>query len=113
MYAFGLLFPFATNAIRGDRRAFPFGTHSDACMSLPCNFWSCFNGACFWRAVFQRIVRIFVAFSGGSEMHLFISSNSHPRISFEDVHLLLSRCNFFIEIGSSSFIPVSYGGGKI
>jgi len=67
-------------------------------------FLSCF---------FQSVVRIFVAFSDGNEMHLFIPSKSQPRISFDVVHFPLPCCSFFMEIGLSSSIPVSCGSGKI
>jgi len=58
-------------------------------------------------------VRIFVAFSDGNEIHLFIPSKSQPKISFEVVHFPSPLCSFFIEMGSSSGIFVSCGGGKI
>jgi len=67
---------------------------------------------CFCLAVFWSIVRIFVAFSVGSEMHLFIASKSQPSISFEVVYFPSPLCSFFIEMGSLSGIFVSCGSGK-
>jgi len=76
-------------------------------------FLELFKQSMFCLAVFWSIVRIFVDFSDGNEMHLFIPLKSQPIISFEVVYFLSPLWSFFIEMGSSSGIFVSCGGGKI